>query len=239
MSGQVRAQDDGADTVAREVVIDTMHLLRFSADFSKPVLFSGSDSRRSYEFVADYYWKKELYFVMEGGWGNSTQQDSILSFSSKNTFFKAGINKSMLSRRMSNDWDMAFIGARYALGLIERGDASFVTWDPYWGTTSGIVAGKNLTAHWAEVTAGVKLELYRGIFTGWTARGKFLLNKNSFRELPPAYIAGYGKGEKNAIIDFNFYLGYAIKWQRVKGAATVPNLTPSETSGSGENSSSQ
>ncbi len=219
------AQDD-EDTVATQPALDSMHLLRFSADISRPILFSGSDRRRSYEFEVDYYWKKELYFVVEGGWGRSVLQDSTLSFTSNNKFFKAGITKSMLSRRMANDWDMAFIGARYALGLIERGEASYVTWDPFWGTTSGVVPGKSLTAHWAEVVAGVKLELYKGIFAGWTVRGKFLLNKNAFRELPPAYIAVYGKGDKNAIFDFNFYLGYAIKWQKARPSIPAPVVEP-------------
>jgi len=56
------------------------------------------------------------------------------------------------------------------------------------------------------------VEIFKGLFAGWTIRGKFRLNQAPFRELPPAYIAGYGKGDKNAIFDFGFYINYAIRW---------------------------
>jgi hypothetical protein len=208
------AQDDDDST---EVVIpprDSLKQLRFGVDISKPIVNSFSDKRKSYEFEADYYWKKELYIVGEAGWGNSTLVDTSLRFSSSNIFFKGGINKSMLSRVMPGDWDMAFIGFRYAIGFIDRGDAYYMTRDNYWGSTTGTIPGTNMTAHWAEVVSGVRLELYKGIFAGWNVRGKFLLNKRQFRELPPAFIAGYGAGDKNSNFDFNFYLSYAIRWRK-------------------------
>lgn len=206
-------QDD-EDSTAVTSFTDSLRLLRFSADISKPVFNSFSDKRKSYEFEADYYWKKELYVVGNAGFGKGRINDSSLQYTSSNVFIKAGLNKSMLSRVMPGDWDMAFIGFRYGVALIKRGDAFYRTKDNFWGSTTGIIPGTNLTAHWAEVAAGVKLELYRGIFTGWTVSGRFLLNKKQLRELPPSYISGYGKGDKNSVFDLNFYLGYAIKWNR-------------------------
>lgn len=208
------AQANDDDTVAVKINTDTLKQLRIETDISKFFSNNWSNNRKSYEFSIDYYWRKDLYIVAEGGWGSAHLNDSILNYSSTNTFFKAGINKSMLTRVLPNDWDMAFVGFRYAIGLINRSDASYVTRDPYWGYTSGTIAGKNITAHWAELVAGVRLELYKGIFTGWTVRGKFLLNKGQLKELPPFAIAGYGKGDRNTIFDFNFHLGYAIRWQK-------------------------
>ena len=209
------AQDDEEDSTAAVVPPrDSVTQLRFGVDISKPVINSFSDKRKSYEFEADYYWKKELYIVGEAGWGSSMLNDTSLRFSSSNIFFKGGINKSMLTRVMPGDWDMAFIGFRYAAGFINRGDAFYMTRDNFWGSTTGIVPGRNMTGHWAEVVSGVRLELYKGIFAGWNVRGKFLLNKRQFRELPTAFIAGYGAGDKNSIFDFNFYLSYAIRWRK-------------------------
>jgi hypothetical protein len=40
------------------------------------------------------------------------------------------------------------------------------------------------------------------------------MNGSSFKDLAPLYIAGYGRGDKNSIFDFNMYLSYAIRWDR-------------------------
>ena len=52
--------------------------------------------------------------------------------------------------------------------------------------------------------SGVRVEIIKQVFVGWSIRGKFLLNAKKFTELPPYYIAGYGRGEKKSIFDFKF-----------------------------------
>jgi hypothetical protein len=212
LSFQSFSQDD--DSAAVKPFTDSMGLLRFSMDISKPILNSFSDKRKSYEFEVIYYWKKSIYVVAEGGFGSSQMDDTLLKYSSANSFYKIGLNKSMLGRSGANDWDMAFIGFRYALAPIKRSDAFYKTYDNFWGNTSGTIPGDNMTAHWMEICSGVQLELYKGIFAGWTVSAKFLMNKKEFQELPPSYIAGYGKGDNNTIFDFNFYVGYSIKWKK-------------------------
>jgi hypothetical protein len=207
------AQDDD-DTTDVVKVTDSFSQVRFGIDIAKPIMYSFNSDRKSIELEADYYWKKEMYLSADAGWGSSKLNDTALSFSTSNIFFKAGLNKSMLNRVLPNDFDMAFIGFRYGIAFIDRGEAFFRTRDAFWGETTGIIPGTNMTAHWAEVVAGTKLEIFKGIFVGWTVKGKFLLNKTTFRELPPAHIAGYGAGDKNSIFDFNFYLSYAIRWRR-------------------------
>lgn len=220
------AQDDD-DTTDQVRVTDSFSQVRFGVDIAKPIMYSFSGDRKSFELEADYFWKKEMYFAADAGWGNSQWKDTSLSVSSSNVFLKAGINKSMLSRVLPNDFDMAFIGFRYGIAFIDRGEAFFRTRDSYWGETAGTIPGTNMTAHWAEVVVGTKIEIYNGIFAGWTARGKFLLNKTAFRTLPPSYVAGYGAGDKNSVFDFNFYISYAIRWRRdLKNPAV--NVAPAE-----------
>lgn len=208
-----------SDTARKNMLArrDSLHQFRISFDISKPLMKLLVDDslsfRESFEFEIDYYYKKELYWVAEGGWGSARVEYPDLRYSTKNTFFKAGINKSLLMRRGIHDWDQAFIGARYAVAVINRSDAHYETDASYWGKTFDTIPGKNIVGHWFEITAGTRLEVWNGIFIGWNIRGKFRLNRKPFQELPPYYIAGYGKGDKNSIFDFNFYLSYAIQWQ--------------------------
>ena len=102
---------------------------------------------------------------------------------------------------------------RYGLAFINRSEASFTTSDHVWGTTLGTVSSKNFTGHWLEINGGIRVEIFKNIFAGYNLRAKFMLNQNPFKELPPAYVAGYGKGEKATTFDLNFFLLYALRWK--------------------------
>ncbi len=210
------AQDDED---SRPAVKDSAHQIRIGFDVSKVVynqLQSDKQKRIAYEVELDYYWKKDVYWVLDAGLGNASLDYTDLSYKSDNVFFKAGINKSLLPRLKTSDWDMAFIGLRYGVGLINRGDANYTITDSTWGTSSGTIPGSSLTAHWMEITGGVRVEVVKQFFIGWNVRGKFMLNPKQFKELPPYYIAGYGKGEKSTAFDFNVYVSYAMRWAKKK-----------------------
>lgn len=213
-SGYSQADDD--DSTAKIVVLDSLKQFRISIDLSKPVSHFFVSDRTEYSFLIDYYYKKDIYLVAEGGFGSASIDYSDLKYNSNNTFFKVGVDKSLFARNSNRDWDMAFIGARYGVGLIHRGAASYAVVDSFWGNTYGTKEAKDLTAHWFEVTGGVRLEVVNNLFVGWNIRGKFRLNQGAFKELPPSYIAGYGKGDKNAVFDFNLYVGYALRWKKTQ-----------------------
>lgn len=211
------AQDVEEEEEERVVIVDSAHQLRLGFDISR-ILFNqlqkDKEERISYELELDFYWRKDLYIVAEGGWGNASLNYPDLAYKSSNIFFRTGVNKSLLPRLKQNDWDMAFIGLRYGVGLINRTNANYTITDSTWGTVSGTVAGTGLTAHWIELTGGVRVEIAKHLFLGWNMRGKFMLNAKQFTELPPYNIAGYGKGEKNTVFDFNVFLSYALRWDR-------------------------
>lgn len=188
--------------------------MRISFDISRPVLNLSRPNQQSYEFVADYYLRRELYVVLEGGWGSSKYDYPDLSYTSNNPFVRVGVEKTLVKRLAGNDWDQVFLGCRYGVGFVHRSEATYVVADSVWGTTSGTIGSANATAHWAEVLAGVRIELLPRFMVGWNARTRFLLNDRAFDELAPAFIAGYGQGDKSVVFDFNFYLCYAFRWAR-------------------------
>jgi hypothetical protein len=188
------------------------HQLRFGLDIARPVINLLQDTRSAYEAEVDYYYKKELYFVAEGGFGNARYEYSDLSYTSKNSFFRLGIDKTLITRLGNSDWDAAFLGVRYAFAPVSRSAATYTIVDSLWGSTSGTIPEKSFTAHWAEVVGGVRVEVFKNFFAGWNVRGRFLLNGQSFKELSPAFIAGFGRGDKTTVFDFNFYLCYALRW---------------------------
>jgi len=190
------------------------HQVCVSFDVFQALLNYNSTYREGYELAVDYYYKKDLYLVAEGGWGHSHLNNSRLSYASNNSFYRVGFNKSLLNRSSPKDWDMAFIGLRLAAAPIQRGQVTYTIIDNYWGTTNGTINATNFVGVWAELTGGFRVELFKGLFLGYSIRGKFLLNQKPFLTLAPIYVAGYGKSEKNAVFDFNAYITYAIRWKK-------------------------
>lgn len=212
VGGLASAQTDSAKATKNREPEAYGHQLRLSFDIAKPIINSVQDTRRSYEFALDYYHKNEIYFVLEGGFGGASYKFPDLSYETRNSFFRAGFDKTLIKRIGNRDWDMAFFGIRYGIGPILRDVASYTIVDSVWGNVQGTTPAANALAHWAELTGGIKVELLPNLMVGWNLRGRFLLNETSFRELRPVFIAGYGRGDKSTVLDFNVFISYGIRW---------------------------
>lgn len=214
------AAQAGADSSAKEAAVPrveaTSRQLRLGFDISRLVFNNIYQNRTGYELMLDMSLRKDLYLVAEGGTGYADIDYDNLKYRTDNTFFRLGFDKFMFPRKRPEDWDGAFVGLRYGLGLLNRSEAWYRTDDGLGGVTTGTAAGERSTAHWFELTGGMRMELLPRVFAGWNLRGRFLLNQRSFGDLLPAYIAGYGPGDKQAVFDFNFYLCYALRWAKTQ-----------------------
>lgn len=228
-SGMARAQSAAAtDTAARPAAPqDTasgkkvpkppyIHQLRIGFDISRIAFNLMYPSRQGYEIQADYALRGKLYAAAETGFGRGKIDYPKLKYTTDNYFVRLGIDQSVLDRLGPSDFDMAFIGVRYGLGIGNRANATYLVPSLFGPPASGEIPGKSYVVHWGEIVGGIKVELGKGIFAGWNFRGKFLLNSGTFKELAPNYIAGYGKGDKSTVFDFNFYFSYAIRWNKEK-----------------------
>ena len=190
------------------------HQLALGIDIVRPIINANSTDKYGLEFAADYYLKNELYLAAEGGMGSSIVTYPDLKYTTSNNFIRFGFNKYLFPRTEPKDWGGLFMGLRLAAAGIHRNAATYTVLDSLWGNSTGALPPKDFYGYWMELTAGVRLELTHGILAGWNIRGKFLLNGKTFNDLSPLYIAGYGRGDKNAVFDFNFYLSYGIRWKR-------------------------
>jgi hypothetical protein len=205
------------DTMANEkkpVALNPGRQLSIGFDLMGPVLNRLVSNRYGLEGAVDYYLKNEYYAVLEGGAGRSEVNYTDLRYTTNNYFVRAGFNKNILSRESNHDWDMMFAGLRAGFAGINRSEANYVVADSLWGIIEGVSAAKSFPALWLELNLGMRVELYKSIMAGWNVRSKFIMNGKSFRDLQPLYISGFGRGDKNAVFDFNLYLCYAIRWNR-------------------------
>lgn len=195
-----------------------LHQIRVGADISRIAFNFLSENKQAYEFQADYALRGKSYLAAEAGFGRGKVNYDNLRYNTDGGFIRLGIDNSILDRLGPSDFDMAFIGARYGFGMGNRSEASYKVSTVFGGSTEGTVPAKSYSAHWGEILAGIKVELWKGLFAGWTVRAKFLFNSGSFKELAPNFIPGYGPGDKSTAFDFNMYLSYSIRWMATRGA---------------------
>ncbi|QLH46844.1 MAG: hypothetical protein HWD58_15150 [Bacteroidota bacterium] len=98
------------------------------------------------------------------------------------------------------------MGIRYALSRVARNASTYLIQDPVWGTAEGSIPAKTFLAHWLELTAGFRFEIRPNLFAGWQVRARTFINPKRFEELPPAYLAGYGRGDRNTTFGLQFYI---------------------------------
>lgn len=183
---------------------------RIGIDVSKIVSSALQKQYSAYELQVDINYTPSVFLVSEFGYGNSIVDNEYLKYSSKNTFLRLGLDKTFFGKEFPGDYDNAFVGLRYGLSSITRSDAAYFVSDPIWGNTNGTIPNANFFVHWIELTGGFRMELFKNVFVGWNLRGKTFINPKKFELLPPSYVAGYGRGDKNTAFGFNFYILYGI-----------------------------
>lgn len=178
--------------------------------FSSPF----SSKRSNYEFQLEAYYKKSISWIMEGGVGSSSVKGDKLTYTSQNQFIRLGLDQTFFNKEFRGDFDNAFVGVRYGYSRVQRSAATYFIEDAIWGNQEGSIVAKKFSAHWIELTGGFRMELVKNIFAGWNIRMKTLLNAKTFEQLPPGYMAGYGRGDKTTAFSYNLYILYGFGKRR-------------------------
>lgn len=188
---------------------------RVMLDIFNPINNIFAPGQYTYEVAADHNISKDAFLVMEIGNGGGKVDLPNLRYSSNNTFVKLGVEKSFFDPMYKGDWDMLVIGARYGIGFGQRGATSFTIPNPFGGTTTGEAPAKSFVSHWGEVLMGLRFELLPRVYMGWNFRMRFNFTPGIFDgQAAPRHLAGFGQADRSTTFGFNYYIGYAIRWNK-------------------------
>jgi hypothetical protein len=200
------AQNDSSKKVQSPIF--TYH--KIGIDISKIV---ASPLVKNYD-VLEFQWaskyKNNLWAAAEFGLGNSKIDNQFVKYTNSNQFIRLGIDKILFRDEFFGDYSNAFIGVRYAGSLVKRNEANYFIEDSIWSNVNGSIPKSNFYAHWVELTGGFSLEVKKNIFFGSQIRFKTFFNPKKFQQLPPYYLAGFGRAEENSAFSYNFYLHYGL-----------------------------
>jgi hypothetical protein len=189
---------------------------RISLDVAKTVLPLINNTRTGFELAADIEIKPAYYLVAEYGREEVDLTGESFEYASEGFFFRAGFDYNFLQKKIPvSNYEMLFGGLRYCYASFSHTAQNIIIPDNYFGAVGPIrVEAFDLNAHWLEVTGGIKGELFRNFFIGWSFRGRVMLFRSREDVMYPYFIPGFGAGNKKARLGFNYYFSYRIPLYR-------------------------
>jgi hypothetical protein len=148
--------------------------------------------------------------VIEGGTARVASERSDFQYNSTGYFTRMGFDFNLLGLRYSQQDDMVLIGMRYGYGKLQQEAPEYFLTNPFWGDYSGYVNKSDYHLHWLEFSGGVRTEVFRNFFLGWTLKTRIRLNETKNPELNPYFIGGFGHGKRRAPAMIQFSVYYRI-----------------------------
>ncbi|MGD1890839.1 MAG: DUF6048 family protein [Cyclobacteriaceae bacterium] len=149
------------------------------------------------------------------------------SYQGQGSYFRIGPDVNLLINQAKTsfraDADGIFFGLRFARGQVTdrmtlqtRDDILDVDGNnnAFWPEQTITAQNDNLGVIWFEMTAGMKVQLYRNIFLGYNLRFKLARNFFGNPALIPYEVPGYGFGQSNEQFRFDYYLFYQIPFRK-------------------------
>ena len=218
------AQTDEADTTARRAFNIRPSVLRVGVTLNDLIRTATNAADTRYSFQGDLAFGRFM-LVGEYGVANTKQRNnpdrlaSPYTYDSRGSFLRVGVDVNLLKDREANDYDAAgsilLFGLRFGRAQIND-ELSYELVDEIWGTTVLTQQNDGLAATWAEMTAGVKVEVVKNLFLGYNLRFKFAQGFSDEPTLLPYHIPGFGRSDRTERFGFDYSIFYRIPLKRRK-----------------------
>jgi hypothetical protein len=189
---------------------------RISLDLASLRLLYFEPERMVYTISVDYELKQDIYSVIDLGYQNVKINRDNYHYASRGMFTRIGADVNMLNYDKQVDvYEMMYVGGRYGFSLFNQQAENITIPDPYWGDfRNGQIEKQQLHAHWISVVAGMRAEVFRNFFMGWSVFLNIRFYTSGGKDFDPYNIPGFGKGANRATATFNYTISYRIPMQK-------------------------
>jgi len=200
-------------TVPKDTVFTPLYNgIRLDVDIS-PVfktLLSGNETF-SYEAAILVNLKRKYFPVIEMGYAGADKiTENNIGFKTNGIFGRAGIDFNLMKSKTNkkNANNLFFVGARLGFANFKYDLTNVVITDDYWKENLTMnYRDESSSKMWFEIVAGMRVEIVKNIFMGWTVRNKNLIGEDQIGTMSPWYIPGFGKTTGSAWT-VNYSIGY-------------------------------
>ncbi len=192
--------------------------LRMGIDLSKPIRAAFDKDYKGLELVGDYRLTRRHYLAGELGNEDKTVNEDYLNFTTKGSYIKVGFDYNAYENWLDMQ-NMIYFGVRYGFSTFSQTLNSYeiYTTDHYFNE-SPVYPGEKydgLTAQWIEVVAGVKVELVKNLYAGFSLRLNRLISQKKPDNFDNLYIPGYNRTyDGNFGAGFNYTVSYFIPFYK-------------------------
>ncbi|SEK52490.1 hypothetical protein SAMN04488505_101363 [Chitinophaga rupis] len=192
--------------------------IRIGIDISRFILKVFQPYRTDVSFAGDMRIKKDLYLAAELGFHSTSHSDSNYTYKGNGIFTTVGVDWNFLQKISNKERYMIYGGIRYGFAHLNYEAPSYTIYDSYWGDKlPGSFPKTSVNAHWVELILGLKAEVLKNFFLGWSIREKIKVSGPS-KDLafPPIVIPGFGSGTKGSQFDWQYTVSYCIPLGNIK-----------------------
>ena len=166
----------------------------------------------SYEGAIQVNLLRKYFPILELGFaGADKTSNNAINFNTNGLFGRLGVDFNLQKKgkdsKPTNNMFQA--GVRLGMSNFNYNITNAIVSDSYWGA-SEVINYNNISTNkmWFEVVVGVRVEIVKNIFMGWSVRNKNLLSKDIPNSPNPWYIPGFGTNTGNSNWAINYVIGY-------------------------------
>jgi hypothetical protein len=168
--------------------------------------------RISLEGSVDFNFGNKYFAVAEGGYSNTNLEKENYNYSAEGYFIKLGFDYNMLKKYPT---DFLGVGVRVGRSSFSQDANNVIIADSHWGNIPIDIPSENISTYWLEGSFGLKAEIFKNIYLGWSALLKIKLSGGN-PNFQPYNIPGYGNGLNTINLGANYYIYYQIPFNREK-----------------------
>lgn len=175
-------------------------------------------------FVKDRYYSSEVsatvnignrfFPVMEAGIGHTDMVSQLydIGYSTRAPYYRIGMDYNMQYKNGRPNY--IYLGGRVGYTDFKYSVDAPALIDPVWGNEVPVLfTDVPCRAIWAEAVGGVRAEIFKNLYMGWSLRYKYPIHKGPITNGGPWYIPGYGTGSKTAF-GATYTVSYYFKLKR-------------------------
>ena len=220
LSFLVNAQQKKTDSIPPKI---EKFGIRFGADIFKLTRSFYDKNYKGIEFVGDYRLTKNYYLAAELGNENKTTEDDRLNSTAKGTYIKVGFDYNSYENWLDMR-NMVFIGLRYGASTFSQQLNSYKLYNTstYFPEAPTVVSGEKfngLSAQWLEVIVGMKAEVLKNIYVGFSVRMNKILSNTKPENFDNLYIPGFNRTYNGDFgVGFNYTVSYFLPIYKTKSS---------------------
>lgn len=153
--------------------------------------------------------------MLGGGFLDYRYSQYNYDYSNNGFFLRTGLDFNLMKPKKSQGKYYTGIGIHYGISSSTSEVNSFST-ENYWGPVTSSIGTKTSLAHYAELTPGVRAEIFKNVSIGWNINIRMLLYSDSGKDLKALYLPGFGNGSKRISTGISYFLSWNIPYRRIR-----------------------